>query len=436
MNYRGGSNQFILCVPANDNACVLRWADNSTSIQAFLVLDTTEFLFKSGPIWSPEFLWSRRPEFDESVDRVSDLAEDASAVRSEWPTAAAYEHEIKRSWGNSTTGLAVRELGLGAGLIGLSSLLGGFGNAIASMVNAAVSDVPAGGSNGNDADRTASMNSTATEPAEDAADVAQGPVTVVKATVAEISSGSGEATASAGTVPSEIVNGEGAHGAVVQASSSALVGVAASLSAGSSSSPALVSAPAGRVVWGGDGADILIGGAGNDVLFGGAGDDQLIGGEGDDVLDGGQGSDVMQGGAGNDTFVVDDAGDVVIEDDEQGADTVLVRTQSLSVFSLSDRPHVENLVVVDNGDFTGIGNELANIVVGGSGNDDLGGAAGDDMLVGGGGDDQLDGGSGSDTMAGGCGNDSYTVDDANDRCCRALGRWHRHRCYDPIRVYA
>jgi Ca2+-binding RTX toxin-like protein len=53
---------------------------------------------------------------------------------------------------------------------------------------------------------------------------------------------------------------------------------------------------------GGEGNDTLTGDAGNDVLEGGAGNDHLTGGQGNDLLSGGAGNDHLQDGAGNDTL--------------------------------------------------------------------------------------------------------------------------------------
>jgi Ca2+-binding RTX toxin-like protein len=41
---------------------------------------------------------------------------------------------------------------------------------------------------------------------------------------------------------------------------------------------------------------------------------------GNDLLDGGQGRDIMFGGAGDDTYRVDDPGDIVSEQTNQGVD--------------------------------------------------------------------------------------------------------------------
>jgi Ca2+-binding RTX toxin-like protein len=76
--------------------------------------------------------------------------------------------------------------------------------------------------------------------------------------------------------------------------------------------------------------------------------------------------------------------------------------------------NVENLTFTGGGSFTGTGNELANVITGGVGNDTLSGGDGGDTLNGGAGNDTLNGGTGADTMAGGAGNDTYVVDNIGD----------------------
>src|SRR5690606_19873291 len=58
------------------------------------------------------------------------------------------------------------------------------------------------------------------------------------------------------------------------------------------------------------------------------------------------------------------------------------------------------------GEFTGAGNELNNVIIGGTGADSLYGELGNDTLNGGEGDDFLDGGDGDDRLNGGVGNDA------------------------------
>ena len=145
-----------------------------------------------------------------------------------------------------------------------------------------------------------------------------------------------------------------------------------------------------------------INGTGNaldNILTGNADTNTLTGGAGNDTLDGGTGTDMMVGGVGNDTYVVDNAGDVVSENVNEGTDLV----QAGMNYTLGE--NVENLTLTGTAAINGTGNALDNILTGNSG---------DNALDGGGGSDTLDGGTGADTLVGGLGNDTYVVDNAGD----------------------
>jgi Ca2+-binding RTX toxin-like protein len=147
------------------------------------------------------------------------------------------------------------------------------------------------------------------------------------------------------------------------------------------------------------GSDQLFGNAGNDQLFGGAGADNLVGGLGNDRLDGGEGADTQTGGAGDDIYVLDDAGDVFVELQNEGLDTVI------SSVSMTLLDNFENGILTGDLDLSLTGNSAANIL---RGND------GANQILGGGGNDDIDGGAGADMLAGGAGDDVYHVDRFDD----------------------
>jgi Ca2+-binding RTX toxin-like protein len=149
----------------------------------------------------------------------------------------------------------------------------------------------------------------------------------------------------------------------------------------------------------------LEGSAHKDVLTGDAASNRLVGLAGSDILDGGAGADTMIGGVGGDYYVVDDPGDVLTELADEGVDTVKTTFASYALAA-----NFENLVFTGAGAFSGVGNELYNLIIGGDANDTLVGDAGRDTLIGGAGDDRLVGGLDFDRMEGGVGDDTYVLD--------------------------
>jgi serralysin len=155
-------------------------------------------------------------------------------------------------------------------------------------------------------------------------------------------------------------------------------------------------------------------GTGNFTGIGNSADNIIVGGAGNDTLDGGTGDDQMIGRTGNDAYFVDSVNDTVIEGAGTAGGLDKINT-TLAAFDLSVKgANVEKLAYIGTSDFSGTGNQLANIIGGGMGNDTLNGLAGADALNGGAGNDTLDGGMGADKMIGGAGNDTYVVDNVGD----------------------
>ncbi|TAN72687.1 MAG: hypothetical protein EPN14_10330 [Gallionella sp.] len=149
----------------------------------------------------------------------------------------------------------------------------------------------------------------------------------------------------------------------------------------------------------GAGAISGTGNAGNNGLYGNESDNILSGFAGDDYLDGGAGADALIGGAGDDGYVVDNAGDVLAENPNEGYDSV----QSSVSYTLGT--NVENLTLTGTAAINGTGNGLANEICGNSGDNVLDGGAGDDGLY------DRDGG--NDTYVFGRGSGQDYVDDCD-----------------------
>lgn len=124
---------------------------------------------------------------------------------------------------------------------------------------------------------------------------------------------------------------------------------------------------------------------------------RITGNSGNNFLDGGSDSgDTMVGGGGNDLYIVD-SGDVVIELDEVGIDTV----ESFDLVGTTLAANVENLML--SGGVAGIGNKL------------------DNEIIGNGRDNTLDGKVGADKLTGGTGKDIYIVDNVGDQAIEFVG---------------
>ena len=134
---------------------------------------------------------------------------------------------------------------------------------------------------------------------------------------------------------------------------------------------------------GGRGNDSISGGDARDVIFGQGGDDYIYGGGGNDVLDPGGEEDTILGGTGNKDLVnySDRTGDLHVD--------------------ISTEDHDDG----ESGEHDSVLTDVE-VVLGGSGDDELLDASGKSTtLVGGSGDDTLVGGAGRNTFDGGSGND-------------------------------
>ena len=143
-------------------------------------------------------------------------------------------------------------------------------------------------------------------------------------------------------------------------------------------------------IGGNGGNDTLYGGADNDTLWGNAGNDNLWGNDGNDTLRGGEGADYMNGWNGIDTVTYDDyTVPVTVTLDGKNNDGAAGEGDNVD-------QSVEILIGGQKGD-TLTGNDLANWIYGGLGNDKLFGLGGNDMLDGQAGTDTVDGAADIDT---------------------------------------
>ena len=140
---------------------------------------------------------------------------------------------------------------------------------------------------------------------------------------------------------------------------------------------------------------LVLQGSGDLQGYGNAQANTLFGNSGNNILNGEAGADLMIGGAGDDVYFVDDAGDGVFENANEGIDTVFQPATRLSL-------NVEALVLQGSGDLQGYGNGEANTLFGNAGNNLLNGEAG------------------ADAMLGGAGNDTYFVDNVGDQVIENL----------------
>ncbi len=135
-------------------------------------------------------------------------------------------------------------------------------------------------------------------------------------------------------------------------------------------------------------ANIINGNTGNNTLYGYDGDDTLNGGAGSDIVYGGSGNDVigtgssatadtMYGETGDDYYYANNAGDLHIENANEGNDTI----QAALSWTLS--ANIENLILGGSSVINGTGNASNNTLDGSqnSSANSLFGGAGDDLYI-------------------------------------------------------
>jgi len=125
------------------------------------------------------------------------------------------------------------------------------------------------------------------------------------------------------------------------------------------------------------------------------------------TLHGGTGADSLTGGEGNDNYYVDNVGDKVTENLNEGIDRVI----SSIDYTLEEEGNVENLTLNGSKPINGTGNSQNNTIIGNNLNNALTGLGGNDVL---------DGKKGADTLEGGSGNDTYHVDNPEDTVIEKL----------------
>lgn len=107
-------------------------------------------------------------------------------------------------------------------------------------------------------------------------------------------------------------------------------------------------------------------------------------------------ANVLKGGEGNDRYILG-AGDVALENANEGNDTVVLQVSEIKDYKLSDYTNIENIELGESTSASGLtGNNLNNKFIGNASSNTFSGDAGDDEIIGGAGNDVMDGGAGND----------------------------------------
>ena len=173
---------------------------------------------------------------------------------------------------------------------------------------------------------------------------------------------------------------------------------------------------------GGEDDEDLYGSRKNDSIDGRGGDDTIYAGSGSDILIGGTGGDYLNGGSGTDTASYENATEGVrirlYDDNFRAGEAVgdeLVSIENLKGSAFDDRLYGDENANTIHG---GAGNDRltggrygeGDALFGEAGDDEITGLIGNDLLDGGEGNDELKAGSGNDTLLGGAGDDVLISD--------------------------
>jgi Ca2+-binding RTX toxin-like protein len=155
-----------------------------------------------------------------------------------------------------------------------------------------------------------------------------------------------------------------------------------------------------RMLTGGENSIVNTGTIHGDILFG----------IGDDLLDSMKGTieGTVSGGGGDDVYKIGKNEIALIEDNDDGIDTVY----STRSHELAD--NFENLYLMGKRNSSAVGNDEDNILFGNKGRNTLSGGAGDDEITGGRGDDAMSGGDGNDMFIFNKGDDHDSIVDFVD----------------------
>ncbi|MCB5185934.1 hypothetical protein LG201_12040 [Methylobacillus gramineus] len=164
----------------------------------------------------------------------------------------------------------------------------------------------------------------------------------------------------------------------------------------------------------GDGDNRVTAGAGNDSIVSGNGNSTLNGGAGNDTIVAGNGDNIINGGAGNDLIIVG-TGNNIIDGGENTASGATSDSDAISYINVSQSVFVDlraGRAWWDGLNGSNTKDTLSNIenVVGSGGNDHLIGDQNANSILGGNGDDTIEGiantGTAGDTLDGGSGNNN------------------------------